>query len=95
MNRSDFPKPFTTYLVDINSEGAYADRGMEKRSYPRLMPIPYRSIAPSENQWVLEPWRKNMKLYPQLYYQMDYWQFSSNCEIDGIGGRLLERITEH
>ncbi len=28
------------------------------------------------------------KLYPTLYYQMDYWQFSSNCHIDGIGGRV-------
>lgn len=68
MKRSDFPKPFTTCLVDINSEGAYADRGMEKRCYPRLMPVPYRSIAPSENKLVLQPWRKNMKLYPQLFF---------------------------
>ena len=28
------------------------------------------------------------KLYPTLIYQMDYWQFSSNCIIDGIGGRV-------
>ena len=28
------------------------------------------------------------KLYPTLYYQMDYWQFSSNCYVDGIGGRV-------
>ena len=27
-------------------------------------------------------------LAPQLYYQMDYWQFSSNCYVDGIGGRV-------
>ena len=31
---------------------------------------------------------KSEKLYPQLYYQTDYWQFSSNCHIDGIGGRV-------
>ena len=72
MKRSDFPKPFTTCLVDINSPGAYADRGMEPRCYPRLMPIPYRSIAPSENNWVLEPWRKNMKLYPQIYFHLSH-----------------------
>ena len=72
MKRSDFPKPFTTCLVDINSPGAYADRGMEPRSYPRLMPMPYRSIAPSENTLVLEPWRKNMKLYPQLYFLVSH-----------------------
>lgn len=28
------------------------------------------------------------KLYPTFYYQMDYWQFSSNCTVDGIGGRV-------
>ena len=28
------------------------------------------------------------KLYPTLYYQMDYWQFSSNCYVNGIGGRV-------
>ena len=32
------------------------------------------------------------KLYPTLYYQMDYWQFSSNCYIDGIGGRVDANI---
>lgn len=28
------------------------------------------------------------KLYPTFYYQMDYWQYSSNCTVDGIGGRV-------
>ena len=28
------------------------------------------------------------KLSPSLYYQMDYWQFSSNCSVNGIGGRV-------
>lgn len=28
------------------------------------------------------------KLYPTFYYQMDYWQFTSSCSIDGIGGRV-------
>ena len=31
---------------------------------------------------------KSEKLYPTFYYQMDYWQFSSNCYVDGIGGRV-------
>lgn len=31
---------------------------------------------------------KSEKLYPTFYYQVDYWQFSSNCTIDGIGGRV-------
>ena len=28
------------------------------------------------------------KLYPALYYQMDYWQYSSSIEVDGIDGRV-------
>ena len=28
------------------------------------------------------------KMYPTVYYQMDYWQFSSDCYVDGIGGRV-------
>ena len=31
---------------------------------------------------------KSEKLYPTFYYQMNYWQFSSSCAIDGIGGRV-------
>ena len=31
---------------------------------------------------------KSEKLYPTFYYQVDYWQFSSNCTINGIGGRV-------
>ena len=67
MRRSDFPKPFTTCLVDLNSEAAYADQGMAMRRYPRLLPVPYNTVAP-ENKLVLEPWRKNLKLYPQLFF---------------------------
>lgn len=32
------------------------------------------------------------KLYPTLYYQPDYWQFSSKCSIDGIGGNVDANI---
>ena len=32
------------------------------------------------------------KLYPTFYYQPDYWQFSSSCTIDGIGGRVDANI---
>ena len=28
------------------------------------------------------------KLYPTFYYQMDYWQFSDQCSIAGITGRV-------
>ena len=31
---------------------------------------------------------KSEKLYPTFYYQMDYWQFSSSCSVNGIGGRV-------
>lgn len=27
-------------------------------------------------------------LYPTLYYQMDYWQYSSSCTVAGIGGNV-------
>lgn len=71
MKRSDFPKPFTTCLVDLNSEAAYADVGMAMRRYPRLLPVPYDTVAP-EGKLVLEPWRKNLKLYPQLYFLVSH-----------------------
>ncbi len=32
------------------------------------------------------------KLFPAFYYQMDIWQFSSSCSIDGIGGRVDANI---
>lgn len=68
MKRCDFPKPFSTGLVDLNSEGAYADQGMTCRVYPRYMPSCYTAISEDENRWLLEPWRKNMKIYPQLFF---------------------------
>jgi len=30
--------------------------------------------------------------YPTNYYHMDYWQYTSSCEIDGIGGRVDANI---
>ncbi len=27
-------------------------------------------------------------LYPQLWYRMEYWQFTDSCHIEGIGGRV-------
>ena len=35
---------------------------------------------------------KSEKLYPTFFYQMDYWQFSSQCKIDGIGGPVDANI---
>lgn len=68
MKRCDFPKPFSVGLVDINAEGAYADRGMPTRSYPRYMPACYTAISEDEHRWYLAPWRKTMKIYPQLFF---------------------------
>ena len=30
----------------------------------------------------------SQSLVPSLYYQPDYWQFSSSCRIDGVAGRV-------
>ena len=68
MKQNDFPKPFSVGLVDINSDGAYADRGMPTRSYPRYMPACYTAISEDEHRWYLAPWRKTMKIYPQLFF---------------------------
>ena len=35
---------------------------------------------------------KSESLGPSLYYQMDYWQFSSSCSINGIGGKVDANI---
>lgn len=32
------------------------------------------------------------RLFPTFYYQMDTWQFSDQCSIDGIGGRVDANI---
>ena len=68
MKRCDFPKPFSTCLVDTNSQGAYDDLGIYMRKYPRLLPVPYNTVSTDENRLLLEPWQKNVKLYPQLFF---------------------------
>lgn len=72
MNRSDLPRPSTTMLVDLNSEAAYAARGETARKAPRLLPVPYETVAPDPGRLLLEPWRKNLSLYPQLYFIVDH-----------------------
>jgi len=67
VKRSDFPKPFSTCLVDTNSQSAYDDLGMPMRKYPRLLPVPHNTVA-RDNSLILEPWQKNIKLYPQLFF---------------------------
>lgn len=71
MKRNDFPTPFTTCLLDINSEAAYADIGLAMRKYPRISPVPYSSVS-ADGTLLLENWRKNMKFYPQLYFMVAY-----------------------
>ena len=68
MKRSELQKPFSVGLVDLNGDGAYADRGMKARSYPRYMPACYSAISEDEHHWYLAPWRKTMKIYPQLVF---------------------------
>lgn len=58
--------------------------GYNKFNLPQLAAYPiwfpeYKSSA-SEN------------LFPAFYYQIDTWQFSSSCTIDGIGGRVDANI---
>ncbi len=38
------------------------------------------------------PTVNSAKLYPTLYYQPDYWQFSSKCSVAGIGGNVDANI---
>lgn len=68
MKRTDFPLPFMTALVDLNSVTAYEDRGETARKAPRLLPVPKETISADPQRLILEPWRKNLKLYPQLYF---------------------------
>jgi len=58
--------------------------GYNKFNLPQLVQYPiwfpeYKSAA-------------SEKLFPAFYYQMDIWQFSSSCSIDGIGGRVDANI---
>lgn len=68
MKRSDFPAPFLTALVDLNSAAAYEAHGETVRKAPRLLPVPRQAISADPHRLLLEPWRKNLKIYPQLYF---------------------------
>ena len=60
----------------------YAGQYVSYIKYDQGAIAPYLSWYPeykSEN---------SEKQYPTFYYQMDYWQFSSNCYVNGIGGRV-------
>ena len=46
------------------------------------------AIAPYLSWYPEYKTASSTKLYPTFYYQMDYWQFSDSCSIDGIGGKV-------
>ena len=87
MKRCDLPKPFSVGLVDLNGDAAYADRGTKARLYPRYMPACYSAISEDEHRWVMEPWRKNMKIYPQLFFVVG--KDVAAKDPDGCAGAVL------
>ncbi len=68
MKRTELPRPFTTALIDLNSENAYTAQGKTPRKAPRLTPVPSRTVSLDPTKLTLEPWRKELQLYPQLYF---------------------------
>lgn len=68
MKRTEFPKPFLQALIDLNSEAAFTDRGETARKAPRLLPVPAQTVSADCHKLLLEPWRKNLKIYPQIYF---------------------------
>ena len=61
---------------------AYAGQYVSYMKYDQGALAPYLSWYPEYKSASSE------KLCPTYYYQMDYWQFSSSCTVDGIGGRV-------
>ncbi len=64
----------------------YAGQYVSYIKYDQGAIAPYLSWYPEYKS------ESSEKLYPTFAYQMDYWQFSSNCSIDGIGGRVDANI---
>lgn len=64
----------------------YAGQYVSYMKYDQGAISPYLSWYPEYKTTSSE------KLYPTFFYQMDYWQFSSSCSIDGIGGRVDANI---
>lgn len=57
-------------------------------SYVAYMKYDQTAVAPYL-QWYPEyKSESSEKLYPTLYYQPDYWQFSSKCSVAGITGNV-------
>ncbi len=60
----------------------YAGQYVSYIKYDQGAISPYLSWYPEYKS------EKSEILCPTFYYQMNYWQFSSSCSIDGIGGRV-------
>ncbi len=68
MKRSKLPRPLTTALIDLNSENAFTAQGKVARKAPRLTPVRSRTVSLNPHKLTLEPWRKDLQMYPQLYF---------------------------
>ena len=64
----------------------YAGQYVSYIKYDQGALAPYLSWYPEYKSATSE------KLYPTLYYQMDYWQFSSSCAIAGIGDGKTTKV---
>ena len=54
--------------------------------YVGYMKYDQGAIAPYMHWYPEYKNAESEKLYPTFHYQMDYWQFTDSCSIDGIGG---------
>ena len=64
----------------------YAGQYVSYIKYDQGALAPYLSWYPEYKS------EKSEKLYPTYYYQMNYWQFTSSCSVNGIGGRVDANI---
>lgn len=64
----------------------YAGQYVSYIKYDQGALMPYLSWYPEYKS------ESSEKLYPTLYYQMDYWQFSSSCPIAGIGDGKTTKV---
>ena len=60
----------------------YAGQYVSYMKYDQGALAPYLSWYPEYKS------ESSEKLYPAFYYQMDYWQYSSSIEVNGIVGRV-------
>lgn len=68
MNRNELVRPFQQSVVDFNGAEALIAMGEDVRPYPRYFPIPFHAIASSDTDWTFEPFRRNLNIFPELYF---------------------------